>query len=100
MGAFLYRLEQEVGTPADPPTLASAVPDWRPAMRFRWGAPRRLRVVEIRDDDADQPPTLVVEDLVRAGHQLDHRVLLPFRRVLSLRPRLRPVEEEPCTDLC
>jgi hypothetical protein len=29
MGAFLYRLEQEDGTPADPPTLKTAVPDWR-----------------------------------------------------------------------
>jgi hypothetical protein len=65
--AFSFKLEHEDGTPADPPTLASAVPDWRPAMRFL-GRAKTLRVVEIRDDDANQPPTLVVEDLVRAGH--------------------------------
>jgi hypothetical protein len=29
MGAFLYRLELEDGTPADPPTLRTAVPTWR-----------------------------------------------------------------------
>jgi hypothetical protein len=26
--AFMFRLEQEDGAPADPPTLKSAVPDW------------------------------------------------------------------------
>jgi hypothetical protein len=29
------------------------------------GANRTLRVVHIRDDDAEQPPVLVVEDLAR-----------------------------------
>jgi hypothetical protein len=28
MGAFLYRLEEEDGTPADPSTLRTAVPNW------------------------------------------------------------------------
>jgi hypothetical protein len=28
---------------------------------------RTLRVVHLRDDDADQPPVLVVEDLPRAA---------------------------------
>jgi hypothetical protein len=29
MAGFTYRLEHDDGTPADPPTLASAVPNWR-----------------------------------------------------------------------
>jgi hypothetical protein len=28
--AFMFRLEQRDGTPADPPTLQTAVPDWHP----------------------------------------------------------------------
>ena len=27
--AFQFRLEHDDGTPADPPTLKAAVPDWR-----------------------------------------------------------------------
>jgi hypothetical protein len=41
------------GAPADPPTLAS---DTIPLGQ------RTLRVIRKRDDDADQPPVLVVED--------------------------------------
>jgi hypothetical protein len=62
MGAFLYRLEQEDGTPADPPTLKTAVPEWRPGDTIPLGG-RTLRVLAVRDDDADQAPVLVVEDL-------------------------------------
>jgi hypothetical protein len=62
MGAFLYRLEQEDGTPADPPTLKTAVPDWRSGDTIPLGG-RTLRVLPVRDDDADQAPVLVVEDL-------------------------------------
>jgi hypothetical protein len=61
MGAFLYRLEQEDGTPADPPTLRTAVPNWSEGDTIPLGG-RTLRVVAVRDDDADQPPVLVVED--------------------------------------
>jgi hypothetical protein len=28
MGAFTFKLEHEDGTPADPPTLRTAVPNW------------------------------------------------------------------------
>jgi hypothetical protein len=28
MGSFAFRLEREDGTPADPPTLQAAVPNW------------------------------------------------------------------------
>jgi hypothetical protein len=30
MAAFTFKLELADGTPADPPTLKTAVPDWRP----------------------------------------------------------------------
>jgi hypothetical protein len=49
------------GEPAEPPTLASAVPNWRAGDTIHLGR-KTLRVVGIRDVDADQPPVLVVED--------------------------------------
>jgi hypothetical protein len=61
--AFLFRLETTDGTPAEPATLTSARPDWQPGHTIPMGRDRMLRVVQIRDDDADQPPVLVVEDL-------------------------------------
>jgi hypothetical protein len=61
MAGFTYRLEQEDGTPADPPTFRTAVPNWRPGDTIPLGAGRTLRVIAIRDNDADQPPALVVE---------------------------------------
>jgi hypothetical protein len=67
MGAFLYRLEQEDGTPADPPTLKTAVPDWRSGDTIPLGG-RTLRVLAVRDDDADQAPVLVVADSGRKSH--------------------------------
>jgi hypothetical protein len=59
--AFLFRLETKDGLPADPPTLESAVPDWKVGHSIHLGE-RTLRVVGVRDDDADAPPVLVVED--------------------------------------
>jgi hypothetical protein len=61
--AFAYRLEHEDGTPADPPTLKTAVPDWHAGDTIPLGR-RTLRVVAIRDDDVDQAPVLVVEETV------------------------------------
>jgi hypothetical protein len=58
--AFAFRLELKDGTPAEPPSLRSAVPNWRPGDTIPLGG-RTLRVVAVRDDDADQPPVLVVE---------------------------------------
>jgi hypothetical protein len=56
-----YKLELEDGTPADPPTLRSAPSvTWKAGDTIPLGG-RTLRVVEVRDDDADQPPRLVVE---------------------------------------
>jgi hypothetical protein len=64
--AFHFRLETEAGSPADPPSIESAVPNWRPGDTIPLGR-RILRVVAIRDDDADQAPVLVVEDLSQTG---------------------------------
>ena len=53
----------EDGTPADPPTIRSAPGVmWKAGDTIPVGA-RTLRVVEVWDDDADQPPRLVVEDV-------------------------------------
>jgi hypothetical protein len=65
MGAFLYSLEQEDGTPADPPTLKTAVPDWRPGDTIPLGRERTLRVVETRlskSSDGDPVSVLVVTE--------------------------------------
>jgi hypothetical protein len=60
---FMFRLELEDGTPADPPMFRSA-----PGVTWSAGdtiplVARTLRVVAVRDDDADQPPALVVENV-------------------------------------
>jgi hypothetical protein len=60
MGAFLYKLEQADGTPADPPLFRAAVPNWRPGDTIHLPH-RTLRVFRVRDDDPDQAPVLVVE---------------------------------------
>ena len=56
MAGFLFKLETPDGTPAEPPSLSSAVPNWRPGDTIPLGRDRRLRVVEVRpgaepDDD-------------------------------------------------
>jgi hypothetical protein len=61
--AFLFKLETTEGAPAEPPSLSTAVPNWRSGDTIPLGR-RTLRVVRIRDDDVDQPPVLVVEDVV------------------------------------
>jgi hypothetical protein len=63
MAGFIFKLEWQDGTPADPPTLETAVPNWQPGDTIPLGRERMLRVVAIRDDDADQPPRLVVENV-------------------------------------
>jgi hypothetical protein len=60
--AFLFRLETTDGEPAEPPSLDVAIPNWRSGDEIPLGR-RVLRVVRIRDDEADQPPVLVVEDM-------------------------------------
>jgi hypothetical protein len=56
MAGFLFRLETSEGVPADPP-----VPNWKAGDSIYFGR-RTLHVIGTRDDDADQPPVLVVED--------------------------------------
>jgi hypothetical protein len=57
---FTYKLELADGTPHNPATLRSSVLAWRPADTIPLGA-GALRVVDVRDDDADQ--ALVVRDV-------------------------------------
>jgi hypothetical protein len=60
--AFTYRLEQEDGTPADPPTFKTSVPTWRPGDTIPLGRDRILRVIETRrGSEPDDNPVLVVE---------------------------------------
>ena len=60
--AFLFRLETEDGAAADPARFETAEPRCRAGDTIPLGG-RSLLVVGIRDD-ADQPPVLVVEDVV------------------------------------
>jgi hypothetical protein len=60
---FTFKLEQADGKPAEPPSIRSAVTNWRPGDKIPLGPTRTLQVVRVRDDDADQPPVLVVADL-------------------------------------
>jgi hypothetical protein len=62
MAGFLFRLETADGEPAEPPTLSAAVPDWPVGSRIYIGW-RTLLVVDRRDDDGEQAPMLVVEDV-------------------------------------
>ena len=62
-----FKLERTDGTPADPPTYRTGVYAWRPGDTIPLGATRTLRVVEVRRDDPDEPPVLVVEDLNERG---------------------------------
>jgi len=59
--AFMFRLEDESGDPADPPTLKAAAPNWKAGDSIHFGR-RTLRVVAVKDVDADTPPTLVVQE--------------------------------------
>ena len=45
---FTFKLERADGSPADPPTIATAVPTWRPGDTIPLGPGRSLRVVAIR----------------------------------------------------
>ena len=57
---YHFRLERTDGSPGDPPKHGA---HWRQGDLIPLGRDKRLRVLGIRDDDADQPPVLVVEDL-------------------------------------
>jgi hypothetical protein len=58
-----FELRRADGTPADPPTLTTAAPLWRPGDTIPLGR-RTLRVIGVRhDDDADKTTVLIVEDM-------------------------------------
>jgi hypothetical protein len=61
MSGFRFRLETANRATAEPSTLTAAVPDW-PIGSMIYLGKRTLRVIGKRDDDADQPPVLIVED--------------------------------------
>jgi len=61
MAGFLFRLETRDGSPAEPSTLSAAVPNWNEGDSVYLGN-RTLLVVGKRDDDADAPLVLVVEE--------------------------------------
>lgn len=59
---FIYRLELEDGTPADPPTFETAVPTWRAGDTIPLGRDRILRVIDTRPRrEPDEDLVLVVE---------------------------------------
>jgi hypothetical protein len=59
---FTYELRHADGTSADPPAITLAVPNMQVGDTIPIRRGRTLRVVDIRDDDAEQPPVLIVED--------------------------------------
>jgi hypothetical protein len=65
LAGFLFGLETENGAPAEPSTLNTAVPNWRSGDTIPLGK-RTLRVVGVRDDDADQS-VLIVEDMSKGA---------------------------------
>lgn len=59
---FTYTLERQDGSPAEPPTFSTAVPNWSPGDTIPLGSNWTLRVVEIRPGlEPDDDPVLVVE---------------------------------------
>jgi hypothetical protein len=60
--AFIFKLEQEDGTPADPPRLDTAVPNWSAGDTIPLGRDRILRVIDTRPArEPDEDSVLVVE---------------------------------------
>jgi hypothetical protein len=61
--AFMYKLEQEDGTPADPPTFRTSVPAWQAGDLIPLGQGRVLCVIDTRDGETlDDDAVLVVEE--------------------------------------
>jgi hypothetical protein len=59
---FTFSLEHEDGSPAEPLTFSTAVPNWRPGDTIPLGGNRTLCVVDIRPGpEPDGDPVLVVE---------------------------------------
>jgi hypothetical protein len=62
MAGFLFRLELEDGAAADPSTVTVRFPNWPVGSQIYFRG-RTLRVIGRRNDDSDQPPVLIVEDM-------------------------------------
>jgi len=72
MAGFLFRLETLEGEPAEPRELSSAVPNWAPGHEIHFGH-KTLRVVAVRDDNADSPPVLVGRGRGLISRMAQHR---------------------------
>jgi hypothetical protein len=66
MAGFCSQLGTPDGAPAEPSSFSSAAPNWAPGETIHFGH-KTLRVVRVRDDDADQPPVLVVEHVAESA---------------------------------
>jgi hypothetical protein len=66
VGAFTFRLEREDGTPAEPRTLETAVPNWSAGDTIPLGRDKTLRVVEVRLGGDDES-VLIVEDVAEGA---------------------------------
>ena len=53
MTAFWYRLERADGGPVEPPKIRSAISNWGAGDTIPLGGGRTLRVVSVRDEDAE-----------------------------------------------
>jgi hypothetical protein len=60
--ASTFELRRMDGTPADPPTLTTIAPMWRPGDTIPLGR-RTLRVIEVRRGNVEHRTVLVVEDM-------------------------------------
>jgi hypothetical protein len=58
-----FKLERLDGAPADPPSSKTTILRWQAGDTIPLDAKRTLQVVRVRDDDADQVPVLVVQDV-------------------------------------
>ena len=68
MAGFTFKLEQEDGTPADPPRLDTAVPNWSAGDTIPLGRDKILRVIDIRPGrEPEDDPVLVVESALGGG---------------------------------
>jgi hypothetical protein len=57
-----FKLERLDGTPAEPASIKTTILSWQPDDTIPLNANRTLQAVRVRDEDADQPPVLVVAD--------------------------------------
>jgi hypothetical protein len=57
-----FKLVTVDGAPADPPSLATVAPKWEPGDTIPLGK-RTLRVIGVRNIEADEPTELIVEDM-------------------------------------